>query len=128
MTINSSLNRSGGAGNDTLSGSAANNAFDGKAGTDTVLYSGARAGYTVLASTNGFTVGGADGFDSMVDQALQLVKEACFGQQGDRQKQGKKKIVFSVFVFGLAQRQTPHSRNIDNTQQGDEKTSKGRQK
>jgi hypothetical protein len=67
FTVNSALNRTGGANNDTLSGDTANNALVGLGGLDTAVYGGARAGYTVERSTNGFTVSsGADGLDSLL--------------------------------------------------------------
>jgi hypothetical protein len=67
FTVNSALNRTGGANNDTLSGDAANNALVGLGGLDTAVYGGTRAGYTVERSTNGFTVSsGADGLDSLL--------------------------------------------------------------
>ena len=55
FTINSTLNRSGSAGNDMLAGTTANNAIDGLGGLDTAVYGGKRAAYTVAQSTNGFT-------------------------------------------------------------------------
>ena len=69
FSISSNLNKVGTAGNDTLTGTAGNNALSGLGGLDTVLYGGARAGYTVAASTNGHTVtakSGADGLDSLI--------------------------------------------------------------
>ena len=66
MTIASSLNRVGTAGADLLTGSAGNNAIDGGAGIDTVLYSGARSGFTVAKSLNGYSVVGA-GTDTLVN-------------------------------------------------------------
>jgi serralysin len=70
FTVSSALNRAGTAGNDTLTGSAGNNAIDGKDGIDTAVYAGAHAGYTVASSTNGFTVtakSGSDGHDALIN-------------------------------------------------------------
>ncbi|MGZ8294064.1 MAG: DUF4214 domain-containing protein [Telluria sp.] len=68
FNINSTLNLSGGAGNDVLRGTAGNNALDGVSGFDTAAYGGARAAYTVEKSTNGFTIrSAADGFDSLLN-------------------------------------------------------------
>ena len=64
FSINSTLNRSGTAGRDTLTTSAGNNALDGGAGIDTAVYTGARAGYTVAKFIAGFSVSG-DGSDAL---------------------------------------------------------------
>ncbi len=69
FNINSSLNKVGTAGNDTLTGTAGNNALSGLGGTDTVVYGGTRASYTVAKGTNGHTVtakSGSDGLDSLI--------------------------------------------------------------
>lgn len=66
FAVASSLNRVGTAGADLLTGSAGNNAIDGGAGIDTVLYSGARSGFTVTKSLTGYSVAGA-GTDSLVN-------------------------------------------------------------
>jgi VCBS repeat-containing protein len=53
-----------GAGDDTLRTYGGNDTLDGGTGTDTVIYSGARADYTVTAHADGrFTVGGRRAFD-----------------------------------------------------------------
>ena len=67
FTVASTLNRAGSTGNDSLTGTSGDNAIDGKDGIDTVVYGGARAGYTVTRSTNGHTVSGPDGFDTLVN-------------------------------------------------------------
>jgi serralysin len=64
FSINSTLNRTGTAGRDTLTTSAGNNALDGGAGIDTAVYTGARAGYTIAKFIAGFTVTG-DGSDAL---------------------------------------------------------------
>jgi serralysin len=67
FSIDSTLNRSGSAANDTLTGTAGNNALQGLDGIDLALYAGARAAYTVTKSSNGFTVSSsADGLDSLI--------------------------------------------------------------
>ncbi len=68
ITISSSLNRTGTDSKDSLTGTADNNAFDGKGGIDTVVYAGARSGFTVAKADLGFTVNsGATGLDTLVD-------------------------------------------------------------
>ncbi|NML60616.1 DUF4214 domain-containing protein [Massilia sp. RP-1-19] len=67
FTINSTLNRTGSAGNDMLSGTSGNDALTGMAGIDTAVYAGARGTYTVAPSSNGFTISSAtDGRDSLL--------------------------------------------------------------
>ena len=69
FAIDNALNRVGTAGNDSLSGTAGNNALSGLAGTDTAVYAGTRAGYTVADAAYGYTItakSGADGQDSLV--------------------------------------------------------------
>lgn len=59
-------NASGGDGNDTLIGNAADNTLSGGAGIDTAVYGGKFASYTVAASAGGATVTGqAAGTDSL---------------------------------------------------------------
>lgn len=68
FSISSALNRAGTDGKDSLSGTAGNNAFDGKGGIDTVVYGGVRSGFTVAKSTLGFSVSSsATGVDTLVD-------------------------------------------------------------
>ena len=63
----SALNAVGNAGNNILRGNAANNQFDGQAGIDTVIFSGARAGYTLAGNTVSRTVSSvAEGSDSLL--------------------------------------------------------------
>lgn len=67
FAINSTLNRTGSAGDDMLSGTPGNDALAGLAGIDTAVYAGARGTYTVAPSTNGFTIASAtDGRDSLL--------------------------------------------------------------
>ncbi len=57
-------------GNDTLKGLAGNDVLDGGLGLDTVVYSSARANFTVLKTTTGYTVTdnkGAEGVDTLVN-------------------------------------------------------------
>lgn len=54
--------------NNVIAGLGGNDSIDGGAGTDTAVYSGARAGYRITPSGTGFTVanpGGTDGTDSL---------------------------------------------------------------
>ena len=58
----------GGIGNDTLSGSADNDKFDGGPGIDTVIYSGIRSAFQVAKTSNGYTVsGGSEGTDALIN-------------------------------------------------------------
>ena len=67
VTISSTLNKVGGAGNDILTGTAGNNALSGLGGTDTAVYAGVRSAYVVADAAYGFTVtSGTDGQDSLV--------------------------------------------------------------
>ena len=69
FSVNSTLNRVGTEGNDSLTGTAGNNALSGLGGVDTAVFGGARAGYTVTESTNGYTITaktGTDGVDSLI--------------------------------------------------------------
>ncbi|MBI5255744.1 MAG: hypothetical protein HY855_04540 [Burkholderiales bacterium] len=62
----SALNGLGNAGNNTFTGTAANNSFDGKDGIDTVVFTGPRAAYAINGSTTQRTVsGGTDGTDTL---------------------------------------------------------------
>jgi hypothetical protein len=81
----------GTAGADQFSSTAANNAFDGGAGLDTVLMHGARANYAVTKTATGIQVKdntGADGTDTLVniervkfaDQALAFDVDGIGGQ------------------------------------------------
>jgi hypothetical protein len=70
FTINSKLNISGDAKNNTLASTADNNGIDGGAGLDTVAYSGARANFTVEKQVWGYSVvdkTGAQGSDLLVN-------------------------------------------------------------
>lgn len=60
-------NAIGGGGNDTLTGNNANNRLDGGLGSDTVVFSGTFASYTISYDAAGgiFTVQGADGNDQV---------------------------------------------------------------
>lgn len=81
----------GGPGNDLLFSSAASENFDGSGGVDTVIYTGARANFTVIRNGAGFTVTdrtGAEGTDTLVnverlkfsDAALALDTSGAGGQ------------------------------------------------
>lgn len=70
-------NAKGGSGNDGFSGNSANNFFDGGAGWDTVVYSGALTEYRVSAWEGGIqlhdTVSGRDATDTLVNiEAIQF--------------------------------------------------------
>jgi hypothetical protein len=56
FTVLSARNVTGTAGNDTLNALTANNYIDGGAGTDTVVYAGVRANYTVGKTAYGYKV------------------------------------------------------------------------
>ena len=70
FTVASSANQTGTAGNDKLTVGAGDNAIDGGAGVDTVVFAGKKADYTVERAVWGHTVtakSGADGKDTLVD-------------------------------------------------------------
>lgn len=71
QTISSSLNLAGTSGDDKLTAPlAGNNAIDGKAGLDTVVYAGARDSYTVAHEVWGYGVTdkvGNGGHDTVID-------------------------------------------------------------
>jgi Ca2+-binding RTX toxin-like protein len=56
----------GGGGNDTLQGLGGNDIVNGGTGTDTAVYSGNRADYTISVSAFGHTISGPDGGDALV--------------------------------------------------------------
>jgi methionine-rich copper-binding protein CopC len=56
---------SAGDGNDVLNGKGGDDFLDGGAGLDTALFSGAKAGYTITHTPDGFTVSGPDGNDTL---------------------------------------------------------------
>jgi hypothetical protein len=69
-TINSSANITGTSGNDTLKPGAGNNAVDGGAGTDTVVYAGSHTNYTVAQEAWGYGITdktGNNGHDSLIN-------------------------------------------------------------
>ncbi len=58
----------GGAANDRLSGAGGDDTLSGGAGTDTAVYAGARAGYVIARTANGFSVrdtSGVEGTDTL---------------------------------------------------------------
>jgi serralysin len=70
FTVASSANLAGTTGNDKLTATAGNNAIDGQAGIDTVVYAAARADYTVAKETWGYGVTdkvGAGGHDAVIN-------------------------------------------------------------
>ncbi len=70
FTINSPLNMTGDAGNNTFTSTAANNGIDGGAGMDTVIYNGPRANFTISKQALGYSVvdnTGALGHDTLVN-------------------------------------------------------------
>ncbi|KQV51585.1 hypothetical protein ASC93_08465 [Massilia sp. Root335] len=70
FTVASSANLAGTTGNDKLTATAGNNAIDGQAGIDTVVYAGQRANYTVAKETLGFGVTdkvGDGGHDAVIN-------------------------------------------------------------
>lgn len=77
FTVSSLRNVTGMAGDDKLAALIANNYIDGGAGIDTVVYSGARANYTVAKTTYGYKVtdvaGTGGGSDLLVrDERIQF--------------------------------------------------------
>jgi hypothetical protein len=69
-TVNSTANVTGSSGNDTIHAPVGNNAIDGGAGIDTVVYAGSRAGFTVQQADWGFDVtdnGGSNGHDALIN-------------------------------------------------------------
>ncbi|WP_177306918.1 DUF4214 domain-containing protein [Pseudoduganella namucuonensis] len=69
LTVSSARNLGGTTGTDTFTASAGNNHIDGGAGTDTVVYGGARADFTIVKSGAGYTVTdnvGAGGTDVLL--------------------------------------------------------------
>jgi hypothetical protein len=86
-----SPNVTGTAGNDQFATTGADNLFDGGAGLDTLVLSGARAGYTVTRTASGIQLhdgSGVDGTDTLVsiervaftDQALAFDVDGIAGQ------------------------------------------------
>ena len=76
----------GGIGNDTLSGSADNDKFDGGPGIDTVIYSGIRSAFQVAKTSTGYTVGGgSEGTDALINiERLQFTdKTIAFDLDGN---------------------------------------------
>jgi hypothetical protein len=70
LTVNSAANISGTASNDTIHPGAGNNAVDGGAGIDTVVYAGSKANFTVAQEAWGFGVTdntGTNGHDSLIN-------------------------------------------------------------
>ena len=68
FSVSSALNRLGTAANDSLTGSAGNNAIDGLAGIDTAVYAGSRTGYTVTKAVSGYAISGAaTGIDALLN-------------------------------------------------------------
>lgn len=70
FTIDSMLNLTGNSLNNTFTPGAGNNAVDGGAGLDTVVYNGARAGFTIERGVYGVSVtdkSGALGIDNLVN-------------------------------------------------------------
>ncbi|MGZ5201327.1 MAG: DUF4214 domain-containing protein [Telluria sp.] len=70
FTVNSPLNISGDAKNNTLTSTSADNGIDGGAGLDTVVYAGARSNFTVAKQVYGYAVAdktGAQGHDTLVN-------------------------------------------------------------
>jgi serralysin len=76
LTINSANNITGTAGNDTLKPGAGNNAVDGAAGLDTVIYAGPRSNYLLEQEAWGYGISdktgpngslGPNGHDSLIN-------------------------------------------------------------
>ena len=89
FTISSALNRTLTSGKDVLANPAGNNAIDGGAGIDTVVFAGARANYAVAPSSYGYAVRStASGVDALFnverlkfdDGAVALDLEGAGGQ------------------------------------------------
>jgi hypothetical protein len=69
-TVNSAANMTGTAGNDVLTAGAGNNAIDGGAKIDTVVYAGSRAAFDVQQADWGFDVtdhSGSNGHDALIN-------------------------------------------------------------
>jgi len=67
-TVNSAANMTGTGANDVLKPDAANNAIDGGAGIDTVVYTGSRANFNVKQGDWGYTVtDNTGGIDSLIN-------------------------------------------------------------
>jgi serralysin len=106
--INSALNMTGTAGNDTFKPGAGNNAVDGGGGLDTAVYAGTRAGFTVQQGDWGFDIfdnAGANGHDALINverikfddlgvaidetaASLYRLYSAAFGRPSDAQGMG----------------------------------------
>lgn len=54
-------------GNDSIQGGNGNNTIDGGSGTDSAIYDGVRANYTIQKNTTDFTITSANGTDSVVN-------------------------------------------------------------
>jgi hypothetical protein len=70
LTVNSTANITGTAGNDTLTPGAGNNAVDGGQGLDTAVYAGPRSSFTLAQEAWGYGVTdrvGANGHDSLIN-------------------------------------------------------------
>ncbi len=68
FSVSSTLNRTGTATKDSLTGSVGNNAIDGREGVDTAVYTGASTGFTLGKATYGFSVASAaTGTDSLIN-------------------------------------------------------------
>ena len=84
LLTGSALNALGNGGNNVLRGTAANNVLDGKAGSDTAVFSGAAAAYTMAGTTTSRTVsGGADGTDTLLSVERLQFTDVVLAQDTD---------------------------------------------
>ena len=60
-------NASGGSGNDTIIGNSADNVLNGNGGSDTAVFSGPRAAYTITNIGSDFQISGPDGTDLLTN-------------------------------------------------------------
>lgn len=70
LTVNSTANITGTSGNDTLKPGVGNNAVDGAAGLDTVVYAGPRSNYSLEQEAWGYGItdkAGNNGHDSLIN-------------------------------------------------------------
>ena len=68
FTTQSNQNILGSSGNDILIGGTGNDTLDGGAGVDTAVFSGIKAGYTLIRTSSGMTaVSASDGTDALIN-------------------------------------------------------------
>ncbi len=102
LTGNGSANTiSGNRGNDVIVGGAGNDVIDGGAGVDVAVFSGSYAAYTLTAITNGYTVVGPDGTDTVTNvELLKFDDGYLLGMLGTVNLSGLNATGDSLPVFG----------------------------